>query len=197
MVLPTLASVILDTQALSDLELQSYLAGLTANQTQQLVAANINTVKEQVSAVKATNFTNANQQLVTADNGITSAAYYLLRTQDLQQLATDVNDVTTKQATEISINKELANRQYEINEWSNSNKMDTLYFLQVLFISLTLSGVLLFLMKNGLLPSYLFGLFSFLIVIFAIIVLLWRWRFTAVKRDGTYWNKQRWGQPSS
>lgn len=197
MVFPTLANVISDTQALSDLELQSYLAGLNKDQTAALIAANIDTIKTQVSAVKATNFTNANQQLVTADNGITSAAYYLLRTQDLQQLATDVNNVTTKQATEISINKELANRQYEINEWSNSNKMDTLYFLQVLFISLTLSGVLLFLMKNGLLPSYLFGLFSFLIVVFAIIVLLWRWRFTAVKRDGTYWNKQRWGQPSS
>jgi hypothetical protein len=197
MVFPTLASVILDTQALSDLELQSYLASLDPNQAHALATANINTVRDQVSAVKATNFTNANQQLIAADNSITAAAYYLLRTQDLQQLATDVNDVTTKQATEISINKELANRQYEINEWSNSNKMDTLYFLQVLFISLTLSGVLLFLMKNGLLPSYLFGLFSFLIVVFAIIVLLLRWRFTAVKRDGTYWNKQRWGQPSS
>ena len=195
--MPSLANVIVDTQALSDLELQSYLAGLNKDQTATLIADNIDTIKGQVSAVKETNFTNANQQLVTADNGITSAAYYLLRTQDLQQLATDVNNVTTQQATEISINNELANRQYEINEWSNSNKMDTLYFLQVLFISLTLSGVLLFLMKNGLLPSYLFGLFSFLIVVFAIIVLLWRWRFTAVKRDVTYWNKQRWGQPSS
>ena len=154
--MPSLANVIADTQALSDLELQSYLAGLNTDQTAALIADNIDTIKRQVSAVKATNFTNANQQLVTADNGITSAAYYLLRTHDLQQLATDVNNLTTKQATEISINKELANRQYEINEWSNSNKMDTLYF-----------------------------------------VLLWRWRFTAVKRDGTYWNKQRWGQPSS
>ena len=69
--MPSLANVIADTQALSDLELQSYLAGLNTDQTAALIADNIDTIKRQVSAVKATNFTNANQQLVTADNGIT------------------------------------------------------------------------------------------------------------------------------
>ena len=89
-----------------------------------------------------------------------------------------------------------AKRQYEINEWTSNNKLDTLFFLQILFISLTLTAVFLFLMQNGLLPYYLFGLFSFLTVAFAVIVLIYRARFTAVKRDGRYWNKQRWDQPS-
>jgi len=190
-------TIITDVKSLSDLELKAYLGSLSAADASAFTAANRQAALDSVTASKATNYTNASNMLLGADNSITSAAYYLLRTQDLTNLASDVNEVTTKQATEHTINKDLADRQYEINEWSNSNKLDTLFFLQVLFISLTLTAVFLFLMKNGLLPFYLFGLFSFLTVAFAILVLIYRARFTAVKRDGRYWNKQRWGQPSA
>jgi hypothetical protein len=190
-------TIITDVKSLSDLELKAYLGSLSAADASAFTAANRQAALDSVTASKATNYTNASNMLLGADNSITSAAYYLLRTQDLTNLASDVNEVTTKQATEHTINKQLADRQYEINEWSNSNKLDTLFFLQVLFISLTLTAVFLFLMKNGLLPFYLFGLFSFLTVAFAILVLIYRARFTAVKRDGRYWNKQRWGQPSA
>lgn len=190
-------TIITDVKSLSDLELKAYLGSLNAADASAFTAANRQAALDSVSASKATNYTNASNMLLGADNSITSAAYYLLRTQDLTNLASDVNEVTTKQATEHTINKQLADRQYEINEWSNSNKLDTLFFLQVLFISLTLTAVFLFLMKNGFLPYYLFGLFSFLTVAFAVLVLIYRARFTAVKRDGRYWNKQRWGQPSA
>ena len=189
-------NLITDLQSLSDLELKAYLGTLSTNQAAAFTSANKDAAVAAVTASKATNYTNASNMLLGADNSVTSAAYYLLRTQDLTNLASDVNEVTTKQVTENTINKQLADRQYEINEWSNSNKLDTLFFLQILFISLTLTAVFLFLMQNGLLPYYLFGLFSFLTVAFAVIVLIYRARFTAVKRDGRYWNKQKWGQPS-
>ena len=188
--------LITDLQSLSDLELKAYLGTLSTNQAAAFTSANKDAAVAAVTASKAPNYTNASNMLLGADNSVTSAAYYLLRTQDLTNLASDVNEVTTKQVTENTINKQLADRQYEINEWSNSNKLDTLFFLQILFISLTLTAVFLFLMQNGLLPYYLFGLFSFLTVAFAVIVLIYRARFTAVKRDGRYWNKQRWDQPS-
>ena len=189
-------ALITDVQSLSDLELKYYLTSLNDSQRTAFINNGITSAIDSVSASKATNYTNASKMLLGADNSVTSAAYYLLRTEDLTNLATDLNDVTTKKVTENTINKQLADRQYEINEWSNSNKLDTLFFLQILFISLTLTAVFLFLMQNGLLPYYLFGLFSFLTVAFAVIVLIYRARFTAVKRDGRYWNKQRWDQPS-
>ena len=189
-------ALITDVQSLSDLELKYYLTSLNDSQRTAFINNGITSAIDSVSASKATNYTNASKMLLGADNSVTSAAYYLLRTEDLTNLATDLNDVATKQVTENTINKQLADRQYEINEWSNSNKLDTLFFLQILFISLTLTAVFLFLMQNGLLPYYLFGLFSFLTVAFAVIVLIYRARFTAVKRDGRYWNKQRWDQPS-
>jgi hypothetical protein len=189
-------TLITDLQSLSDLELKAYLATLSTAERTAFAQANITTAINNVTNSKKTNYNNASKMLLGADNSVTSAAYYLLRTEDLTNLATDLNNVTTKQVTENTINKQLADRQYEINEWSNSNKLDTLFFLQILFISLTLTAVFLFLMQNGFLPYYLFGLFSFLTVAFAVIVLIYRARFTAVKRDGRYWNKQRWDQPS-
>jgi hypothetical protein len=184
------------TQSLTDLELRAYLASLTPAEQTAVITSNNNTAVANSAANKSANFTSANQAVLSADNSITSAAYYLLRTQNLTSLANDVYKITDKQATEATVNKTLANRQYEINEWSNSNKLDTLYFLQVLFITLTFTATLLFLQKNGAIPSYLFSLLSFLALIFALVVLIFRWRFTAVKRDGQYWNKQRWEQPS-
>jgi len=184
------------TQSLTDLELKGYLASLSPAEQSQVITDGNNTAVANSAANKSANFTAANQAVLSADNSITSAAYYLLRTQNLTSLANDVYKITDKQATETTVNKTLANRQYEINEWSNSNKLDTLYFLQILFITLTFTATLLFLQKNGMIPSYLFSLLSFLAVVFAVIVLIFRWRFTAVKRDGQYWNKQRWEQPS-
>jgi len=189
-------ALIADVKSLSDLELKAYLESLSDAQVTAFTNDNINSAVSSVTNSKKTNYNNASKMLLGADNSVTSAAYYLLRTEDLTNLATDLNNVTTKQVTENTINKQLADRQYEINEWSNSNKLDTLFFLQILFISLTLTAVFLFLMQNGFLPYYLFGLFSFLTVAFAVIVLIYRARFTAVKRDGRYWNKQRWDQPS-
>jgi hypothetical protein len=184
------------TQSLTDLELKAYLTSLTPAEQSELITQKNNTAVTNSAANKSVNFTAANQAVLSSDNSITSAAYYLLRTQNLTSLANDMYKITDKQATEATVNKTLANRQYEINEWSNSNKLDTLYFLQILFITLTFTATLLFLQKNGAIPTYLFSLLSFLAVVFALLVLILRWRFTAVKRDGQYWNKQRWDQPS-
>jgi hypothetical protein len=169
---------------------------LTPAEQTAVITENNNRAVTNSAANKSVNFTAANQAVLSSDNSITSAAYYLLRTQNLTSLANDMYKITDKQATEATVNKTLANRQYEINEWSNSNKLDTLYFLQILFITLTFTATLLFLQKNGAIPTYLFSLLSFLAVVFALLVLILRWRFTAVKRDGQYWNKQRWDQPS-
>jgi hypothetical protein len=85
-------------------------------------------------------------------------------------------------------------RQKEINEWSNSNKLDTLFFLQVLFLTLTFISSMVFLNSRGLISSYLLNLFIVLSSAFAVFVLITRARYTSVLRDGRYWNKMRFGQ---
>jgi len=53
-------------------------------------------------------------------------------------------------------NNNSSQRQYEINEWTSNNKMDTLFFYQLLLITLTILAPLLYLQKNGYIPSSVF-----------------------------------------
>jgi len=130
-------------------------------------------------------------QVTGADNNITSAAYYLSRTRDLTDLAKDIDNATLSQLNVSDINRNLSVRQKEINEWSNHNKLDTLYFLQILFISLTLIGIMAFLLSFNLISQSLFTFVSYVIGILALVILLLRWRFTKVNRDSRYWHKGR------
>jgi hypothetical protein len=91
------------------------------------------------------------------------------------------------------INSGLTGRQGEINEWANHNKLDTLFFLQILFITLTFISTVVFLSSNGFISSYLLNLFIVLASFFAVFVLITRARKTSILRDGRYWNKMRFG----
>ena len=69
-----LQSVIDQTQALADLELKSYLASLSGTEQSELIAGNVDTAVNSVLATKSTQFSNYQNQLLNADNSVTSAA---------------------------------------------------------------------------------------------------------------------------
>jgi len=184
-----ISTLIDQTKLLSDMELQSYLASLDQSQKTDFIGSNVNETIKAVNKQKSDKFTDLMDQVTGSDNSITSAAHYLYRTADLKNLASEVDNMTVKQLNTIDINKDLSARQYEINEWSNSNKLDTLYFLQVLFISLSLFGVLIFLMSSGFISASLLQILGYSIAVVAILMLVIRWRYTRYSRDGRYWNK--------
>ena len=188
------ADLITQTQVISDMQLQSYLGGLASSQQASLLSSNINTALAAVSDAKGAVYADMMNQATGADNNILSAAYYLARTRDLADAAGDMDKVTLSQLAASEINAGLNERQKEINEWSNSNKLDTLYFMQVLFISLSLTGFLAFLSSNGSISQPLFTFVSYIIGILAAIVLLLRWRYTQVARDPRYWHKARFSK---
>jgi hypothetical protein len=186
-----LASLINQTQVLSDMELQAYLASMNTSDRSDFTASNVADAISSVKAVKQQRFNDMVDQVAGADNNITAAAYYIARTQDLKNMAGDIDEVAIKQLTTSDINSDLAGRQYEINEWSNFNKLDTLFFMQVLFICLTFISGILFLRTSNLISAYLFTLLSFLAALLAIFTLVTRARTTSVKRDSRFWHKMR------
>jgi hypothetical protein len=187
----TLDTVISQTKILGDMELQAYLNSMDASQKTSYINSNINDTMNAVRANKSSKYSDLLDQVTGADNNITSAAYYLTRTRDLTDLATSVDNMTMTQYSASSINNGLTGRQAEINEWANSNKLDTLYFLQILFISLSLVGILCFLVSNGIINQSVFTLVSYTIGAIAIVILILRWRYTRVARDSRYWHKAR------
>jgi hypothetical protein len=178
----------------ADIEMSEFLKNMSESERSTYAGQNMTDAINRVKAAKSDRFQYLSEDLTGADNNITSTAYYITRTQDLTELATDVDEVAAKQVSTSVINTDLIKRQKEINEWANSNKLDTLFFLQVLFLTLTFISSMVFLNSRGLISSYLLNLFIVLSSAFAVFILITRARYTSVLRDGRYWNKLRFGQ---
>jgi hypothetical protein len=179
------------TKLLSDMELQAYLSQLSESQRTAFIASQVGDAVNSVKAAKEHKFLDISDQARGADIDVGSAMYYLARTRDLQLLATDADKVTVEQLNVIDVNRDLSVRQHEINEWSNQNKLDTLYFLQLLFVGLCFIAILLFLKLSGIISPSLFSLLTVVTGIIIVVTVIIRARFTYVSRDSRYWHKAR------
>jgi hypothetical protein len=191
--MPGLASDIETARLSADIEMNNFLSGMSSAERGTYAGENMANAISRVQAAKLDRFQYLSEDLVGVDNNITSTAYYVQRTGDLTNLATDINTVASKQVSASEVNKGLITRQEEINQWSNNNKLDTLFFLQILFITLTFISTMVFLNSNGYISSYLLNLWIVLASFFAVFILITRARKTSVLRDGRYWNKMRFG----
>ncbi len=92
-------------------------------------------------------------------------------------------------------NASLAKRQAEINEWSYHNKMDTLFVMQVLFISLLLLSILFYFKSVGAVSgSFVWYVFIILFLIVGLIIIN-RAAYTTRLRDGRFWNRRKFEEP--
>jgi hypothetical protein len=184
-------TLIEQTKLLGDMELQAYLSSLSDPERREFIMENVGETLREVDKSKSGRFNELFDQATGADNNIVSAAYYVARTRDLSNLARGVDDLAVKQISVAEINSDLVNRQNEINEWSNSNKLDTLYVIQVLFVCLSLIGVFAALLSIGMINVSLFLGISTAMLILTLIIFIIKWRYTSVVRDERYWNKMK------
>jgi hypothetical protein len=112
---------------------------------------------------------------------------------ELQNLYSNLQSQTNT----LNANNFNSRRQYEINEWTSNNKLDTLFFYQLLLISLSAFAPLLYLNKNGLIPSAVFYGVTGIIGIAVVLTLIIRIQYTVGSRDLRYWNRRRFGQKVS
>lgn len=179
----------------ADLEMTAFLnSGLNESEKGSYIGTNTQNAIDRVRAMKEDKFKYLMEDLTGADNNITSTAFYVTRTQDLITMSNDIDQVAKKQLVTSDINSGIIKRQQEINEWSNSNKLDTLFFLQVLFICLTMICVVVFLKTLGFVSGTLQVFLMVLIAAFAVFVLISRARYTSSVRDSRYWDKKRFSK---
>ena len=169
----------------------TYFSQMSRSDRADYASENVAKALNNIRASKQDRFTYLSEDLKGADNNLTSTAYYIARTSDLKDMASDIDDVATRQLSTSDINAGVIQRQNEINEWANSNKLDTLYFLQILFLSLTFISMIIFLKSKGLISPYLMNLLIVLASAFAVFVLITRARYTNVRRNPRYWSKMR------
>jgi len=189
-----LSSKIRDAQTTADLEMTAFLSQMSDSDRGTYAGKNMAVALDRVKASKSDRFKYLSEDLTGADNNLTSTAYYISRTQDLTDMALDIDKVAAGQVAVSDINTGIVTRQQEINEWANNNKLDTLFFLQILFVVLTFISSMVFLNSVNLISSYLLNLLIVLSAAFAVFVLITRARYTSVLRDSRYWHKQRFGK---
>jgi hypothetical protein len=120
--------------------------------------------------------------------------YYSVRNKDLDSLQQQIFDRTKAEAANATFDSQTAKRQFEANEWTSGNKNDTLFFFQLLFISLTLMGPLLYMQKNAMIPTSVFYGVMGLVLIALVLTVVVRAQYTNKTRDQTFWNRRRFQQ---
>lgn len=117
--------------------------------------------------------------------------YYSVRNKDLDRLQEIMLKRQMGEAENAAYDNQISKRQFQINQWTNGNKMDTLFFLQLLFIYLTLTAPMVYLKNLELLPSSVFygvmGLLTFALVMTIVV----RAQYTNKTRDQHLWNRRR------
>lgn len=170
------------TQPLHDMELQSYLSSLGSSA--EFTTANVPAALSEVLSEKKHRFTGVSDRIM-SDMHIKS----------LSQVRNIRHDIDSIRHTNTNTN--LNNRQYEINEWENSNKLDTLFFLQILLICTTFITVMMFLKIRGIISEIIFIIFAVITGLYAILSLVIRGRYTSIMRDSRYWHKARFPSQSN
>lgn len=160
----------------------------------QITAAQVASLTNDVKAVESQNFLQNINSADAASNNVLTYGVLLSRNTSLSALARDL----TQQNKDVTNGlKDTYTRQAEINEWEAQNKLDTLFFLQLLFLFFTLMVFLLFLRRYGILPAQSVWITG---VVFGILMagVLWnRASYTSNSRDRRYWNRRYLGLEDS
>lgn len=117
--------------------------------------------------------------------------YYKLRNTDVDRLQNDIYNRMKGQSTAVLLDRDLAKRQYEINQWTSGDKLDTLFVYQWLFMVFCVGILLMYLSKVDFINTgvawYIFGV---LIIIVALITVN-RFQYTKNLRDQREWNRRK------
>jgi hypothetical protein len=103
----------------------------------------------------------------------------------------DIAGTVKAHASAVEEDQNLAKRQNEINEWEAGNKRDTLFIYQLMLVGLSLTIILAYLMRIGILGSYMFYGLVLIVLVVVIFTIANRAQYTNSIRDRRFWNKRR------
>jgi hypothetical protein len=133
-----------------------------------------------------------NDFLVSNDS-LNSLQFFNARNTDLNNVQNAVLQRATSEASAATSDSQVAKRQFEINEWSANNKAESIFLMQLLLIGVTVSIMLLFLNRIGVVPMSIFiGVASLLLIAFILTVVI-RAQYTNISRNSRYWNRRNYG----
>lgn len=176
----------------------TYLASAYNNlqKTPTSIDTIVNKAVNDKQMIMADIFNNMESSSRSYQNGV----FYKQRNDELAQLQDAVVARTAAEKDAYDQDTQNAKRQYQVNEWSAYNKLDTLFISQLLFIALVFLAPFVYLNSKYLIPSSVFYGILLLIVIIFIFTVTWRVQYTDKSRNNLFWHRRRFGdysQPTS
>jgi hypothetical protein len=184
------------TRLVQDVQYTTALKGMTDQQKQNYFDSQkqelVGNILQDREGTFAKVYTDA-----TRNNAVQhSLFFYQQRNRDLDNLGKAIQNQNESAIGTTRFNNQLATRQYEINQWSYENKMETLFVFQILFVTVLLAAALAYLNRIGLLSMPILGILVGILLFIDIAILLNRFQYTKRVRDQRYWNKRTFDKKS-
>jgi hypothetical protein len=185
---PGIAAVIQDQQ----LERLNFASGLRQDPGgySQYQQQNINAIMTDIQNRKQSSFQKAQIDLGRYMDMQHNVNFYKVRSNDVNNITDAILTNNNKIDSLLQQDKMNSRRQFEINEWYNYNKLDTLYFLQVFFIATLVAAIVMFWAKKGVIGVGLAGICYGIIGLTVVIVGLYRYFYTIGARDTRLWHRR-------
>lgn len=185
-------SLIRDVELAQDVELANSINNLKANPAQ--LSAYLQTASDniynKITTARQDAFTKSYADMNRAVDVQKNQYYYTQRNHDLNNLQQGFYKNVENEASKYVIDNDNAKRQYEINEWSSSNKLDTLFIFQMLFVCLLIETLVVLFWRRGLFNTGIFSIVSVILLIIFTFTVVSRAQYTEKLRNNRYWNKR-------
>lgn len=119
-----------------------------------------------------------------------NSAYAMIRNQDMSRQVNALMQLNQGDAARYTHDIDLTRRQFEINEYHYHNKLDTLFFLQLLFITVIVMSILIYFNRTGALSTKVTGILTAVLAILLVIVGISRYFYTERTRDRRLWHRR-------
>jgi hypothetical protein len=178
------------TRLAQDVQYTTALRGMSEQQKQAYFSSQKQQLLNDVLKSRESTFQKTYTDAVRNNSIQHSLFFYQQRNRDLENMG---QAISAKNENEIGItkyNNDLATRQYEINEWAYNNKMDTLFVVQLLFVTVLVAAALTYLNKMGFISMTIVGILVGILLFADILILINRYNYTNKTRNKRYWNKR-------
>ena len=116
--------------------------------------------------------------------------YYYQRNKDMLNLGDIPLKRLTQDAEAATYDHHIAQRQYEINQWSSGNRMDTLFGFQIIFVAVTLLAIFTGLWRTGFITTGFLSFLTFSLLVVVVLTFVIRIQYTTYRRNKRFWNKR-------
>jgi hypothetical protein len=182
-----------DILTLQDVQMANAIRDLKGDPAKltQFISSRKADLYDKVTKEHSDNFEKVHGDMIRAGDTIKNISYYYVRNKDLDNAQLSLFDSAKTEAEAAMYDSQIAKRQFEINEWTAGNKMDTLFVMQLTFIALMIVAPLLYMTRLGYIPVTVFSMISFLLLVALVLTFVVRYQYTSKSRDFRFWNQRR------